>query len=751
MRPLLLIAAFAANTAIGAAAFPPAMSPEQPASAHAFGAAAGSQLTLAVASNGQLAFAVWLDQRSGATDLYGSRLDASGLPLDPLGIVIATGATGGDVFWNGTAFVVIAEQQLQTTFSFVTPEGVITGRKSKQIVNQLTATMGTGSDTRILFEGDHTAMILDSQANIVVGGVDLAIPFLELAVAAASSGSEFLILYTMPGADRPLFADRIDRDGKFLGTADTGLTLARTGRTLALAGGPDEYLFVSRGPTDQTGFLAHLDKTGVRKTVGNFAPNDKTLRVSYPAATPGVVFDGAAYQIAWTTSEADGSAHTWGISEPAGNGVSSPPLSQFLSWTGTGYGVVMAKAGSSLIVITDAFRAGVSTSIDPVVSMTSSPFHPALSLTATLQAMPQVASSSNGYAVVWNEYGPDGSSRLYLRRFSQALAGAPVDAAPIEVAIDPNGHAIAASVAAAGNTYVIAWAISSTTSSTTGNNYLLRRFSATTGMWLDAEPVPLANADELVLGSNGDGVLAVYTVVCQTYERCLRARAIATDSGAPLRLNETIPTSVTAYQLSIASNGHDYLIAWNDNFCFYPCDTLFPSRILALRLAADGNALDAAPLVVDGTPNVMQELPSMAWTGNSYAVSWTRDGSILGAHVSSAGATDATRQILPASFNPLSHRLVAVGASLLLLTTQESYVGAFTTTTSGVGVDPQSLLPTGEPALLVADQPPNGSVSAAVLPTGVVIAYDRVEPSAANVARVFTRAFGSVIRRRAAR
>ena len=169
MLSLLLIAAFAANTAIGAAAFPPAMSPEQPASAHAFGAAAGSQLTLAVASNGQLAFAVWLDQRSGATDLYGSRLDASGLPLDPLGIVIAAGATGGDVFWNGTAFVVIAEQQLQTTFSFVTPEGVITDRKSKQIVNQLTATMGTGSDTRILFEGDHTAMILDSQANIAVG------------------------------------------------------------------------------------------------------------------------------------------------------------------------------------------------------------------------------------------------------------------------------------------------------------------------------------------------------------------------------------------------------------------------------------------------------------------------------------------------------------------------------------------------------------------------------------------------------
>ncbi len=748
MRSLLLIAAFAANTAAAASTFPPAVSPEQPASAHAFGAAAGSQQTLAVASNGQIAFAVWLDQRRGATDLYGSRIDADGVPLDPLGILIATGATGGDVFWNGMAFVVIAERGIETTFSFVTPEGVIADHKSKQIVNQLTATMGTGSDTRILFVGDRLAMILDSQANFVTIGVDLAIPFLETAIVAASSGSEFLILHTMPGTGRPISADRIDRNGKFLGTADTGLTLSMTGSTLALAGGPDEYLLVSRGPTDQAGFLAHLDKTGVKKTAGNFAPRDRTLRLSYPAAKPGVVFDGNVYQIAWTTSEANGSAHTWSTSEPAGNAVSLFPLGEFLTWTGTGYGVVMAKAGSSLLVITDAFRAGVSTSIDPVVSMTGSPLHPALSSTATLQTAPQVASSSNGYALVWNEYGPDGSSHLYLHLFSPVLSGASVEAAPIEVASDPNGHAIAASVAAAGNTYVIAWAISGAS----GNNYVLRRFSATTGLWLDAEPVPLATADELVLGSNGDGVLAVYGVVCQTYDRCVRARAIATDSGAPLRLNETIPTSVTAHQLSIASNGHDYLIAWNDNACYYPCDTFFPSRILALRLAADGNALDASPLVVDGTPNLIQELPSIAWSGNSYAVSWRRSGSIFGAHVSSAGVADATRQILPGPAYTLSHRLVATGASLLLLTTQEYYDGSITTTTtSGVGVDPQSLLATGEPALLVAGQPPNGSVSAAPLPTGLVVAYDRVEQSAASVARVFTRAFGSVTRRRAAR
>ncbi len=71
--------------------------------------------------------------------------------------------------------------------------------------------------------------------------------------------------------------------------------------------------------------------------------------------------------------------------------------------------------------------------------------------------------------------------------------------------------------------------------------------------------------------------------------------------------------------------------------------------------------------------------------------------------------------------------------------------------TSGIAVNPQSLLAIGEPALLVENQPLNATVSATTLPTGVAIAYDRVDPAAANVPRVFTKAFGSVQRRRAAR
>jgi len=740
MRSLVVIAAFVAHAATAAVSFPPALSPEQPVSERAFGAAAGNQQTLAIASNGQIAFAVWFDQRRGGFDLYGSRIGADGASLDPLGIPIANNVRAGNVFWNGSDFVVISQYGIDTTFSFVTPEGLIADRKSMQIpFNEMMATLGSGSDTRLLIAGNGVAAILDSQANVVRAGVPLTTPF-ETLRAAGGSGSEFLILSTKDSSSH-LVADRIDREGKYLGTVDTGLDLSDTGTTLALAGGVGEYLLVSRGPADREGFLAYLDQNGVKKSVGIFAPYDSTLRLSNPPATPGVLFDGSVYQITWTTSEANGRAHTWSTYVSDGPGASTLPLGEFFTWTGTGYGVVMAMLGSQLIVITDAFRAGVSTSIDPVICM--SPYHRVLSSTATLQTTPQAASAANGYAVVWNEYGPDGSTHLYLRRFSQALSGASVDAAPLEVASDAGGRAITASITAAGDVYVIAWTSSVTS---TGSDYVVRRFSATTGWWLDAEPVPLANAKELVLGSNGDGALAVYTVSCPAQERCLRARAIATDAGAPLRGTETTPSSILAYALSIDSNGHDYLIAWNDDPCA-SCDVIYPSRLVALRLAADGMPLDTTPIVLNG-PELFLASASIAWSGSNYAVSWVSGSSILGVHISPSGVKDAAHEMFPRPLLLGSHRLVANGTGLLLLMTRQTDDGA---TTSGIAVNPQSLLAIGEPALLVADQPRNATVSAATLPIGVAIAYDRVDPAAANVPRVFAQVFGSVQRRRTVR
>jgi hypothetical protein len=731
MRTLVPILFLIAHTA--AASNLPAVTPEQPVSERVFTAAAGDQHTLAIASDGHIGFAVWLDARRGNADLFGSRIDANGVALDPFGIFISTNTGGGSVIWNGSQFVVVSAQGKDTTFTFVTAGGTIVERKTMQLLYMgFAATMGSGPDARFLFTGVGKATIVDSNANIVMANIQLAMPSSPSLAVAAAAGNEFLLLHTNEEAvTHHLFADRLDRNGRFLGTADTGIDSNVIGSTLGLAGGSDGYLLIGRGLLYREIIAAHLDRNGVMRSQRTLVPFQAGLRVSLnPSAKPAVLRDGDHYEVVWTTSEPNGDAHTWRVVEPAA-GFSQTEPARILDWTGSGYGTVIARVGDQPVVVTDALRAGVSTNIDSVATSIGN----ALSSTATQQTMPQVAVSGNEYAVIWNEFGPDGSAHLYLRRFAGASRGEIV-----EVASNAEGKAIAGRIAAANGTYVIAWTTSQVVGS--GMNYVVRRLSAATDEWLDPDPVPLATAFELVLAADNDSVLAAYTIACS--QRCPRAHAIATDTAAMFRASETIiPGTTTANQLSMASNGSDYLIAWNDYFCEYPCNANMRRRVLAQRLGADGRTLSTKPIVIDDAHNYAA-YPSVAWTGTNYAVSWAEDGVTAGRHVSASGFPDAIRTILPQSSAPL---LVANGDTLLLLFISQT---GDVRNTMGVAVDPQSLAVVGEPSLLVAGQPYGGTVAAAALPSGFVLAYDRLDIDGGNVGRVFTRVYGDAPRRRAA-
>jgi hypothetical protein len=91
MRTLFPVFLLTAQT-LAAANFPPAITPERPVSERVFIAAAGNQQTLAIASDGNLGFAVWLDARRGSSDLLGSRIDSNGTlgaAVDPQALIVA--------------------------------------------------------------------------------------------------------------------------------------------------------------------------------------------------------------------------------------------------------------------------------------------------------------------------------------------------------------------------------------------------------------------------------------------------------------------------------------------------------------------------------------------------------------------------------------------------------------------------------------------------------------------------------------
>jgi len=748
MRTLLVALGIAALSTTASAFLSP-ISPERPVSQRLFGAPAGNQRTLAVASNGAIGFAVWLDERRGGneTDLYGARIDLTGLSLDPMGILIATKVSNGTVIWNGSAFVVISEgNSLGTTFTYITPDGVQIDQKSIHVNQSFAATMGSGPDARILFANHGAATVVDAGARIVAADVRYGLP--QAILAAGSNKTEFLLLRGGDITNR-LYAVRFDRDGKLISTNDTGVDFSDTGTVLTLAGTDDDYLLAGRGPTGRELVTVHLSVSGVAKKPPSEQPTSTSSDiVSFPPARPAVVVDGDIYVLAWTRSAANGEAYTTISELPATeHGVVTLPLVRPFAWTGTGYGSVLGMAGSHVILISDAFRAGVSTSIDPIATVLESPYGSglgpfALSSSATRQASPQVASANGGYAVLWNEYGPDGATHLLLRRFLSAPTGAPIEAAPIEVASNGTGSAINARIAAAGDTYVVAWP---TFDTPVTSNYVLRRLSATTGLWIDAEPVSLAaHSFELTLGASSNGVLAVYSVNCPS-QRCMHARAIATDSGAPLRTAETLLTATTASDISVGSNGIDFLVAWTDNLCLGFCDLPYDYNLLAQRVSADGKPLGSTPLALDkgyGT-----SWPSIAWTGSSYVVTWAAlgPGVIRASRLTANGTLAETQHV--ANVQPgyyQAQRVVATGNGLFLLTTRSKVM-------EGVTLDPQSLIASGTPATLEIDRLPNESFSTAVLPDGLVIAYDRVDSDSGNVERVFSRVFGNTVRRRSAR
>ena len=88
----------------------------------------GDQNEISVASDGKIYFATWLDLRSGQAAVFGSRVIAAGVNLDPAGIQIAIGTSPDPVpsaVFDGANFAVIWRTAPGEFWSHVPPAGVV--------------------------------------------------------------------------------------------------------------------------------------------------------------------------------------------------------------------------------------------------------------------------------------------------------------------------------------------------------------------------------------------------------------------------------------------------------------------------------------------------------------------------------------------------------------------------------------------------------------------------------------------------
>jgi hypothetical protein len=612
--------------------FPVPASAERAVSTGELAGAAGDQTNPRIATNGSISLLAWDDTRENASNVvYGTRLDADGNALDPLGVRLGAGRLKG-VLWNGDAFVVV----IDTTLVLVTPDLAITNRQlTLPTGNWFYATAGSGASGRLLFlSGTGDIAIVDGRGNLIV---TKKIENSFFGVTACATDDRFLIL--IGGR----FADLLDRDGNLLFSRTTGLPIGGAiVQDDVIAGGNDGFLYVHHDSAtgEVTGYRLNATPETIGQPIKIYTPATAERHLLYRAS---IVREGSRYLVVWQ-AVLDPQHSYESIAEIGAD--DSVSVRRIDDWNGQGVGIALASSGGRRVMATSMSRTDASsTGMDIVVRALSDPLQPSAAQLATSSTAEQrivsLAPSAHGYAVTWTEGNLSGVTRAMLRRFS--AAGVPLDDAPIEIVAatyNPlnGGPTASATVIANDDTYLVAWAQPLPQPPPSFGTFV-RRLAADTGAWIDPQPIPVPFAGRLA--SNGADAVLVGSSSCGVFTQCIKARRLAMKGELQLSPEITVRTTPNGYEIDeviVTSNGTDYLVAWSESLSCpgSPCGQP-PQQVHAARLRADGTVIDAQPLLLDVTGRHAFGLTA-AWSGGRYLVGWGDFEGVRGTRVTAEGA-----------------------------------------------------------------------------------------------------------------
>ncbi|HEX3109742.1 MAG TPA: hypothetical protein VHU41_11670 [Thermoanaerobaculia bacterium] len=659
------------------------------------GRAPFSQNGIRIASSGSVTLAAWVDGRTRSADVIATRVDITGKPLDPTGIVIRKNADLEDVFWDDTDFVVITSAaNTDHELVFVGVDGVIRRRISLPVTLRYAARTDQGADSRLLFlphDGySPLATIVDLDGNILRRGAE---DTGGTAMWAASNGTGFLVIRHATA----FLAEAMDRDGNVLTSVDTHLP-PDFSPTAMSGDGHGGYVLVGYLPALGDRTLFHLDATGVEQGAPVVL---QTRDVIDPGEEPiGSKMTAGGFVVTWTVVLQQTSSTL--VSVDGG-----PPV-QVSSVNGSVHDA--AYDPDTDLVFTAMRDLTTWGDYDVWVQKGTAPRQP-LTVAAADQSGAHIAAGANGFLAAWSESTPDG--RLaFARRFS--VDGTPLDDPKIFSDTIVN---YVPTVTSSGDVYLV----------TDGGS--ARRMDARTGEWLDATPFLLRDR---AIASNGKDALALTLEDCGgSIGACIAARRVAMN-GEPLLFNPVLLPMYSDSQPLLASDGKDFLVVWAERNCGFGCPSYY-SRIVVMRLGADGSFIDRAPIVLTGYSGYIGS-PSVSWNGTTYLVTW-QDRGMSGAFISSDGNVQQLGTISDRTF------AAAAGSNFLLFRrlvsdAGDEWDGKVLGDSEWTPIMTRPNLRFGPPSIAA-----NGGY--------VMLAYDRIADDAGRVGRVFLDPRAFVSRRRA--
>jgi hypothetical protein len=256
---------------------------------------------------------------------------------------------------------------------------------------------------------------------------------------------------------------------------------------------------------------------------------------------------------------------------------------------------------------TDIYGARINTN-GSLIDMTGIP----ICTTPGNQRAPQVAAGEGGYLVVWAD-DRNGADIYGTPVSSGGVVGRP-EGIPICAAV---GEQANPAVSANSNSFLVVWADAR---AGTGPHLYGTRVSRA-GLVLNESGFPIGpqfgSQGAPTVGSNGDDFLVAWHDATSVLYRTIHAARIT--SAGVVADPDAIPISTRAgvqISPSVASDGHDYLVVWNDNR-----NSASGFDIYGARVTSAGSVSDPDGIAICTAP-AEQYVPTIGAGSEGYLVAW---------------------------------------------------------------------------------------------------------------------------------
>ncbi len=633
-----------------------------------------------IAFDGTNYFVVWTDSRNN--NIYGARMNQSGTMLEPSGIVIS-GATGiqsePSVAFDGTNYFVVWEDErngnddiygarVNTSGVLLDTNGIPISTATYHQSNPVIAFDGTNyfvvwddSRTEVNYTDIYATRVTTSGVVLEPNGIPVSTGvYSQSNPAVAFDGSNFLIVWQdnyYSTSDWSICGARVNQSGTVLDPGGILISYANSYQWYpAIAFDGTNYLVVwgdRRSGTREDIYGARVSPAGTVLDPDGFPVSTTAQNGQY---FPSVAFDGTNYLVVWddyrsTTHNIYGARVTPSgtVLDPNGRIISNAARDQLyptIAFGATNYLVAWDDYRSNVDFDIYGARVDVSASvIDPNGIIVSSAIN--------YQLLPALAFDINNYLVVWED--AMDISYYNIRGARVSPSGIILDPMSIAISTATNDQ-MAPAVAFDGTNYLVVWADNR---NNVWDIYGTRVNQS--GTVLNPAGIVISNAanyqEEPAIAFDGINYLVVWQDKRGgTYYDIYGTRV--DQSGSVLNPAGISISNATLNQVEpeVAFDGTNYLVVWED----YRNNATLPD-IYCTRVTPSGTVLNPAGIAVS-TASQSQMTPKVTFGGANYFVVWVdeRNGGmdIYGARITPSGTvldpsgipicTHISTQMLPA-------------------------------------------------------------------------------------------------------